>query len=137
VTKEEFENQRLAYGLVDSREFRIPRVYEFFCDERGWGYILMEVMNGKVNDPLEDVSSIRRVASVLYYFSTLRYTVPESLYGGACRGLLFPDTEDLLFESLDAMKEWYNSRLFAHDPHLTLQGHELVLCHLGENFSFE
>ncbi|KAJ5544173.1 kinase-like protein [Penicillium frequentans] len=130
VTKEEFENQRLAYELVDSRKVRIPRVCDFFCDERGWGYFVMEFIDGKVIDPLEDVNSIQRVASVLNYFSTLRYNVPGSLYGSPCRGLLFPETEDLVFDSLDAMETWFNSRLFAHNPKLTLRDHKLVLCHL-------
>lgn len=31
VIREEFENQRIAYELVDSRIARIPRVYDFFC----------------------------------------------------------------------------------------------------------
>ncbi|KAJ5167666.1 uncharacterized protein N7482_003260 [Penicillium canariense] len=130
VTRVEFENQRLAYELVDSRIVRIPRVCDFFCDERGWGYIVMEFIDGKVIDPLEDVSAIQRVASVLNYFATLRYDVPGSLYGSACRGLLFPETEDLVFDSLDGMEKWFNSRLFAHNPKLTLRGCELVLCHL-------
>lgn len=130
VTKDEAENQRIAYELVDSRIVRIPRVYDFFSDERGWGYIVMEFMEGKVIDPLEDVGAIQRVASVLNYFATLRHNVPGSLYGRPCRGLLFPDTEDLVFNSLEEMEKWFNSRLFAHNPKLTLQGCELVLCHL-------
>lgn len=130
VTQEEFNNQRLAYDLVDSQKVRIPRAFDFFCDERGWGYIVMEYIDGKVIDPLEDIGAIQRVASVLNYFSTLRYNIPGSLYGGACHGLLFPETEELVFDSLDGMEKWFNSRLFAHNPKLTLQDQELVLCHL-------
>lgn len=130
VTREEYDNQRLAYELVDSQIVRIPRVFDFFCDERGWGYIVMEYIRGKVIDPLEDVGAIQQVANVLNYFSTLRYNIPGSLYGRACRGLLFPETEDLVFDSLSAMQTWFNSRLFALNPKLTLQDHQLVLCHL-------
>ncbi|KAJ5919115.1 kinase-like protein [Penicillium verhagenii] len=130
VTKEEFENQRLAYELVDRCKVRIPHVYDFFCDERGWGYLVMEYIDGKVIDPLEDVCSIQRVASVLDYFSTLRYNIPGSLYGSTCRGLLFPETEDVVFDSLDGMEKWFNTRLFPHNPKLTLRDSELVLCHL-------
>ncbi|KAJ5812927.1 kinase-like protein [Penicillium robsamsonii] len=130
MTREEYENQRIAYGLVDSRIARIPRVYEFFLDERGWGYIVMEFIEGKIIDPLNDVGAIQRIASVLDHFTALRYKIPGSFYGGACRGLLFPETEDLVFDTLDQMEKWFNSRLFAHNPTLTLQGCELVLCHL-------
>lgn len=68
MTKEEFETQRLVYELVDSRKVRIARMYGFFCDERGWGYIIMEFIEGKVIDPLEDVSAIQKVANVLNLF---------------------------------------------------------------------
>ena len=130
VTKEEAENQRMAYELVDSRIVRIPHVYAFFSDERGWGYIVMEFIEGKAIDPLEDVTAIEKVAGVLDYFATLRHTIPGSLCGGFCRGLLFPETEDLIFDSLDKMEKWFNSRLFLHNPKLTFRGCELVLCHL-------
>lgn len=131
VTEEEAENQRIAYELVDSRIVRVPRVYTFFfSDERGWGYIVIEFIEGNVIDPLEDPTAIKKVAGVLDYFSTLEHTIPGSLCGGFCRGLLFPETEDLIFDSLDNMERWFNSRLFEHDPKLSFQGSKLVLCHL-------
>jgi aminoglycoside phosphotransferase (APT) family kinase protein len=130
ITKEEAENQKMAYELVDTRIVRIPRVYAFFSDDRGWGYIVMEFIRGKVIDPLEDVTAIEKVAGVLDYFATLRHTSPGSLCGGFCRGLLFPETEDLIFDSIDEMEKWFNSRLFPHNPKLTFRSCELVLCHL-------
>ena len=130
VTKEEAENQRIAYELVDRRRVRIPRVYTFFSDGQGFGYIVMEFVKGKIIDPLEDRPAVKKVAGVLDYFATLRNSTPGSLCGGFCHGLLFPETEDLAFNSLDGMEKWFNSRLFAHNPKLTLQGCELVLCHL-------
>lgn len=130
VTKEEAENQRIALELVDPRIVRIPRVYAFFTDERGRGYIVMEFIRGKIIEPLEDRSAITKVAQVFDYFASLRHTSPGPLCGGICRGLLFPDTEDLQFDTLDEMEKWFNSRLFPHDPKLTIRGFELVLCHL-------
>ncbi|CAG7935128.1 unnamed protein product [Penicillium nalgiovense] len=127
VTKEEFANQRIAYELVDSHIARIPRVYDFFTEE-GWGYIVMEFIEGKIIDPLDDISAIQRIARVLDHFATLRHNVPGSLYEGPCRGILFPDTEDWAFDSLDAMEKRFNSRLFVHNPTLTLQDCELVFC---------
>lgn len=130
VTNEEAENQRIAYELVDGRIVRIPRVYAFFSDDRGWGYIVMELIKGKVIDPLEDLGAVEKIAGVLDYFATLRHTTPGSLCGGPCRGLLFPDTEDLVFESPDEMEKWFNSRLLSHNPKLSFQGCDFVLCHL-------
>ncbi|PYI24209.1 hypothetical protein BO99DRAFT_322443, partial [Aspergillus violaceofuscus CBS 115571] len=97
VTEEEAKNQSLAYELVDSHIVRIPRVYAFFSDERGWGYIMMESVEGTVVDPLEDVRAIEKVADVLDHFATLAHTIPGSLCGGGvCRGLLFPETQVLI-----------------------------------------
>ncbi|PYI34555.1 kinase-like protein [Aspergillus indologenus CBS 114.80] len=130
VTEEEAENQKIAYELVDSRIVRIPRVYAFFSDARDWGYIVMEFVEGKVIDPLEDVRAIEKVADVLQHFATLGHTIPGSLCRGFCRGLLFPETQDLIFDSLDEMETWFNSRLFEHNPKLSFRDCQLVLCHL-------
>ncbi|KAJ5575970.1 kinase-like protein [Penicillium sp. DV-2018c] len=111
VMKEEAENQRIAYELVDNRIVHIPRV--------GEGY-----------RSVGRHQRHKKVASVLDYFATLRHDIPGPLSGGICRGLLFPETEDLVFDSLDEMEKWFNSRLFAHNPKLISQGCELVLCHL-------
>lgn len=133
ITEEEAKNQQIAYERVDRRIIRIPRVYAFFSDEHGWGYIVMEYIKGKIIDPLDDKSAIKKVADVLDPVATLQRSssVPGPLCGGgSCHGLLFPDNEDLVSSSLDAMEKWFNSRLFAHNPKLTLRGCELVLCHL-------
>lgn len=65
VTKEEAENQRIAYELVDSRIVRIPRVYAFFTDERGCGYLVMDFIDGNIVDPLEETDAVKKVADVL------------------------------------------------------------------------
>ncbi|ODM20816.1 hypothetical protein SI65_03869 [Aspergillus cristatus] len=105
VTKEEAENQRIAYGLLDSRIVRVPRVYSFFSDEQGWGYIVMEFIAGKIIEPLEEIFAIEKIAGVLDYFATLRHSIPGSLCRWSCRGLLSPETEDLVFDSLDGMEK--------------------------------
>ncbi|KAJ5107241.1 kinase-like protein [Penicillium angulare] len=129
VTKEEAENQRIAYELVDSRIVRIPRVFDFFSDGE-LGYIVMGFIEGKVIDPLEDTASIKKIANILDHFATLRYITPGSLYGGPCHGLLFGDPEELVFDSTDAMEKWFNSRLYPHNTKLNFQGFDLVLFHL-------
>ncbi|KAL2827888.1 kinase-like protein [Aspergillus pseudoustus] len=130
ITREEAENQKIACKLVDTGIVRIPRVYGFFTDERGWGYIVMEFTAGKIIDPLEDTAAIERVADVLDHFATLGRTVPGPLSRGLCRGLLFPETEDLRFDGRDEMERWFNSRLFEHNPKLCFRSFNLVFCHL-------
>lgn len=73
VTNEEAENQQIAYKRVDRRIVRIPRVYAFFSDEQGWGYIVMEFIKGRIIDLLEDRSAVRKVAGVLDHFATLQH----------------------------------------------------------------
>jgi hypothetical protein len=41
VTRDEAENQRLAYHLADPQIVLIPRVHRFFQDEHGLGYLRM------------------------------------------------------------------------------------------------
>ncbi|KAJ6088011.1 hypothetical protein N7467_006925 [Penicillium canescens] len=90
----------------------------------------MEYIEGKVIDPLEDINAIEKVAGVVDYFATFRHDIPGPLFGGTCRGLLFPETKDLVFDSLDEIEKWFNSWLFAYNPKLNFQGCELVLCYL-------
>ncbi|CAG8050980.1 unnamed protein product [Penicillium olsonii] len=129
VTKEEADNQRIAHGLLENRLVRVPRVFDFFSDEQDCGYIVMEYIDGTVMDPADD-SALRKVADLMDYFATLRHTNPGSLCGGPCRGILFPETEDLLFDNLDHMERWFNSRLLPSDPNISFQGCDLVFCHL-------
>jgi hypothetical protein len=70
VTKEEAEKQRIAYELVDSRIVRIPRVYAFITDERGRGYLVIEFIEGRIAEPLEESDVVPKIAGVLDYFAT-------------------------------------------------------------------
>ena len=67
-------NQRIAYELVHSRIVRIPRVYAFFTNERGCGYLVIEFIERRIIEPLEESDVVPKIAGVLGYFATLRYT---------------------------------------------------------------
>ena len=41
---------------------------------------VMELIKGKVIDPLEDLGAVEKIAGVLDYFATLRHTTPGSLW---------------------------------------------------------
>ncbi|RDL33130.1 uncharacterized protein BP5553_08569 [Venustampulla echinocandica] len=53
VTEEEAKSQRRAYELIDHSVVRVPSVYRFFTKEE-LGYIVMEYMEGRVLEPVED-----------------------------------------------------------------------------------
>lgn len=90
ITKEEAENQRIAYELLDHHIVRVPRVYDFFSDEKGYGYIVMEFIEGKVIDPLEDICAIEKVANVLDYFATFRHSFPGAFIWRVLSWTSFP-----------------------------------------------
>lgn len=90
----------------------------------------MEYVEGRVIDPLVEPAYIERIARALAHLATVGGYVSGNLNGGPLRGLLVPDTEDFAFNSLEAMEKWFNSRLFPHEPKMSLKGYELVLCHL-------
>ncbi|PGH36501.1 hypothetical protein GX50_00688 [[Emmonsia] crescens] len=130
ISRDEADNQQRAYDLVDHNIVRVPRVHRYFTDEVGRGYIMMDYIEGKVIDPLDDPDIIGRVICVLDHFSTLIGDKPGSLSGGPCHGLLWPDTEDLTFKNIENMEAWFNSRLFPGEGRISFQNHDLVLCHL-------
>lgn len=50
VKKDEATNQQAAYNLINHRIIRVPRVYRFFNDSNGLGYLVMEYVAGRVID---------------------------------------------------------------------------------------
>ncbi len=47
VSKDEAENQAAISMLVNHEILRVPKVYDWFQDAEGWGYIVMEFMAGE------------------------------------------------------------------------------------------
>ncbi|KAJ5719725.1 kinase-like domain-containing protein [Penicillium malachiteum] len=130
VTKYEAENQQRAYELVDPSIVRIPRVHRYFQDEKGVGYIMMEFLEGKTIDPLEDPTLIDRVVKVLDHFSTISGQKPGNLAGGPCAGILWESSQPLNFSTITEMEAWLNSRLLPGEGTVSLRESDLVLCHL-------
>jgi hypothetical protein len=130
LSKDEAVNQQKVYSLINHNIVRVPRVHRFFTDSMGRGYIMMDYIEGRVIDPLVEPDRIERLAHVLDYFSTLKGDIPGSLSGGPCRGLLWPETQDLTFYSIEKMEAWFNSRLLPGEGKLSFQNCDLVLCHL-------
>lgn len=129
LSRDEAINQQNAYDFVDHNIVRVPRVHRFFADNCGRGYIMMDYVQGKVVNPLGP-DHVKRLARVLDYFSTIKGKIPGSLGGGPCHGLLWPETQDLTFRSLEKMEAWFNSRLFPGEGKVSFQNCDLVLCHL-------
>ena len=138
VKRFEFENLKIAKSLVDPDIVHIPEAYRFFTDNEGkrdyWddnGYILMEYIQGTNIDPIEDPELVQRIADIVAHFASIRGEIPGTLSRGPCSGILFPDCDEFTFTTTQAMEDFFNRRLFPHNPpKINLKGVELVLCHL-------
>ena len=127
ILKEEADNQDRAYHLFDHNIVLIPKVYRYFKDDKDYGYLVMEYVDGHVKETLEE-SDIKTVTKVLQHFSTFHAESPGSLAGGPLRWLLFE--EGVEFDSLEALEDWLNHRVFPHQSKISFQGCDLVPCHL-------
>lgn len=128
VSSHEAENQRRAYERVDANIVAIPQVHEFFQDDEGWGYIVMDFIEGEIINALSD-DHFQRLANVLEHFTSITDTAPGSLGGGPSMGLLWPDTNDLTIKSIKEVERWFNSRLPRQDK-VHFEPSPFVLCHL-------
>lgn len=138
VTKFEFENLKIARSLVDSKIVHIPEVYRYFEDNGGKfgylrdrGYILMEYVHGTKIDPIDDSKLVQRIADIIAHFTSIKGEIPGTLSRGPCGSILFPDNDEFIFDTVQAMEDWINRRIFSHQSSkISLKGVELVLCHL-------
>jgi serine/threonine protein kinase len=130
VKEEEATSQRKAYELIDSNIVCIPLVYRFFTKGQ-YGYIVMEYMEGRVLEPVEDSLLIDRITHILAYLATIRSSIPGALGGGASAGILWSEhSEEPFLHTIKDIEIWFNRRLSKKDPKLVFCGSELVLCHL-------
>ena len=128
VTETEAENQRRAFELLDPSIVRVPKVDRFF-EHEGAGYLIMEFIEGRVIEELDE-TQYEKLATILSYF----YSIPGSIAGNLCgHGKLyycpFPD-EGVAPMNMPEMEKWFNSRLTKNSPyHVSLQNCELVFTH--------
>ncbi|KAG9236668.1 hypothetical protein BJ875DRAFT_455860 [Amylocarpus encephaloides] len=93
-------------------------------------YIVMEYMEGRVLEPVEDPSQICKIADILARLAKIRSSTPGALSGGVSCGILWSESEPPFFHAIEDLEFWFNRRLSKHDPKLVLGGYELGLCHL-------
>ena len=58
----EFRNQSLASTLLDPRIVRVPKVYDFFTDDLGRGYLVMDKVSGERTTVIEDEADLQALA---------------------------------------------------------------------------
>lgn len=130
VTEAEAFNQSGVHKLVDPQVVRIPKVHRYFSASEGRGYIVMDFIEGKVIEPLEDPKKVMKIARIVDHLASFDREVPGPLHHGPPAALLFLDEAEYSFDGVDDLEAWWNRRLLPGDPSLCLQNFELVLCHL-------
>ena len=128
VTETEAENQRRAFKLLDPNIVRVPEVYRFFT-YRGEGFLVMEFVEGKVLEQLNDVH-YEKLAIVLSHFHSIHGKFAGNLQGhGSLYFCPFPDEGVPAMNTLQ-MEQWFNSRRRKNSPpRVCFQNSELVFTH--------
>jgi hypothetical protein len=130
VTKYEAYSQEKAYQILDHDIVRIPKVYDFFEDRRGRGHLVMEFIKGETQESFTNPSQLDALSRVLDHFATQKSERPGPLGGGPSPALLFGESDPPTFEIIEEIERWCNIRHLVPGATLSLQGSELVLCHL-------
>lgn len=134
VTVEEANNQRKAFELLDQSIVRVPRLYRFFTQDNPQpfpptGFIVMEYIHGETLQ-IPNSDQVLQIARILSHFSTIRCQSPGPLQGGRSHGLIWEETGQPEFKSVQQMETWLNYRLPGENTKLSLARYPLVLCHL-------
>lgn len=130
VTKYEAYSQEKAYQMLDHDIVRVPKVYDFFEDRRGRGYLVMQFMEGETQESFTDPSQLEALSRILDHFATQKSEKLGPLGGGPSLALLFGESDPPTFDTLEDIERWCNIRHLVPGATLSLQGSELVLCHL-------
>lgn len=89
VSEDEAWNQALVSGLVDQSVVCVPKVYDWFQDEKGCGYLIMEFVQGRKADHLTEEIHGTRIRKVLQHLHGLISKDIGPLYGSRHQSLLF------------------------------------------------
>ena len=128
VTEDEANNQRVACGIVDSSIVRIPEVHRFFVAE-GYGYLVMEYVNGKSVESFPDDLVVDKILHILAHFDSIQHDTPGALGGGPSRGRLWSEYHRFRPHSVHDVEAYYNEKQSGFAT-LDLKDARTVLCHM-------
>ncbi|EGE09350.1 Phosphotransferase enzyme family protein [Trichophyton equinum CBS 127.97] len=138
VTSGEAATQQYAYQNLNQQIVKVPRVYRYFEDKSkpSWpkGYLFKEYIPGKSLEDLDlkDTDIYKRLAHVVMELSSVQGgTVPGQIDGGTLQGYLWGDdgTKNV-FNTVEDMNHWINTRIRLINKEIDLRPYPLVLCHL-------
>ena len=71
VSQDETENQAQVHKIVDQRIVRVPRLFNWFRDDDGCGYLAMEFMEGQKAKSFTEPFQTESLFRVLQHFQSL------------------------------------------------------------------
>jgi len=129
VTKEEANNQRTAFEVLDPALVRVPELYRYF-DKPPFGYIMMEYIEGKILRPDMQDGIMDKLADILAHLASKTGKKPGPFGGGLAQGLLWPDGEEISFRCTEDLQAWMNRRHRQPEAGVNFRDIPLVICHL-------
>lgn len=124
---EECRNQVEARRLLDPKVVIVPEVYRCFSQGSEY-YLVMEFVEGKVRNLVEDDESILRIARIVDHLKTFESKVPGPLCGGTSRGL-FWESQPVELGNSKRFEQYINTRAIGPKNDLHFKVGKLVLNH--------
>ncbi|KAL9124097.1 MAG: hypothetical protein Q9217_006538 [Psora testacea] len=127
----EYYNQIEAFRLLDPDIVRVPKPHDFFTDDSGRGYLVMDAMPGVNKKIIEGEADVEALTRVLDHFAIFKSSNPGPLaLRGPSYALLFGESDHPTLNTTSELQEWFNHRLLHSDRQLDFSRFDMVLCHM-------
>lgn len=131
VLEQEYLNQLEASRIVDPSIVRVPKAHDFFTDDSGRGYLVMDMVPGNKKDIIQDKVDLEAISRILRHFESLKSPRPGPLATrGPSYALLFGESDYPTFTATKDLELWFNQRLLSDDSPIRFSTSDLRLCHL-------
>lgn len=130
VSKDEAENQAAISTMVNQEIVRVPKVYDWFQDAEGWGYLVMEFMTGERAGHLDEDKYKTKLLRVIEHLHSLTAAKIGPLHQGPHRAIIFGENSSPVLPSTKDVEAWFTRRLGKDNGIVDFSHFDLVLCHL-------
>lgn len=130
VSRAEAENQASISLIVDQEIVRVPKVYDWFEDAQGRGYLVMEFMEGERAKSLTGVRYLAQLQRILEHLHSLKADKIGPLHNNVHQTILFGEDSSPELASVQDVEAWFTRRLCDDSIRIDISDFDLVLCHL-------
>jgi serine/threonine protein kinase len=132
VRRQEAENQRNAWSLVDPARIKVPRVFDFFENEEGTkSYLVMEYIESRTDVDYCDKDVINAIADAIDHLHSFSSDTLGPVVGGQLMGILWDDAQPPQGINTKAhLGKFLNKRLLEPSDKIDISKYDLRLTHL-------